>query len=224
MTQAILFDFDGVLFDSSRLHFEATQQSLAEIQIDLPLSTYREKYFGMTDLAMLNLILPPALRHPQQIRELIQRKIKLYLDQLHHQPSLPAIAGVGDFLKAISQHTPNLAVFSNGNQIEVGHTLAKLDGGSILPYFKHVTTIDDVRQGKPHPEGYLLSAEKLGVQPAHCIVIEDSLQGIRAAKAANMRVIGLATTHDQATLKPHVDYAAADYPDALRYLTDIGYN
>ncbi len=223
MIQAILFDFDGVLFDSSRLHFEATQTALAERGIALSAETYHEKYFGVHDVAMLNMILPPEQATPEIIRALIQRKIALYLDKVHHQHTLPAIPGVRDFLQAVSTATPHLAVFSNGNHIEVGHTLAKLEGGAILPYFKHVTTIDDVKEGKPNPEGYLLSAQKLGVAPEHCIVIEDSIQGIRAGKAANMRVIGLATTHTQEALRPHVDYAAADYVDALKFITGIGY-
>jgi beta-phosphoglucomutase len=223
MIQAVIFDFDGVLFDSSRLHFEATRTVLAERGIELSPQTYRQEYFGVHDVAMLQMILPREQADPQTIRALIQRKIELYLKQVHHQTSLPAIEGVGNFLAALSAHTPHLAIFSNGNLIEVGQTLAKLDGGTIAPYFKHVTTIDEVTEGKPHPEGYLLSAKKLGIDPAHCLVIEDSMQGIRAAKAAKMRVIGLATTHDQNTLRPHVDYAAADYRDALKWLTDIEY-
>ncbi len=221
MIQAILFDFDGVLFDSSRLHFEATQTALAERGIELSPATYREKYFGVHDVAMLQLILPPEQADPQTIRSLIQRKIQLYMDQVQHQTSLPAMEGLGDFLKAISVQIPALAVFSNGNRIEVGHTLAKLDGGTILPYFKYVTTIDDVTHGKPHPEGYLLSAQKLGIAPEHCLVIEDSLQGIRAGKAAGMRVIGLATTHDEETLKPHADYTAANYQAVLKCIHSI---
>ena len=228
MIKAIIFDFDGVLFESSQLHFETIQTVLTEIDIELSLSTYKEQYFGLTELALLQHILPKTHADPQTIRALIQRKIALYLDKTHHENSLPAVEGVGDFLKAVSPHISNLAIFSNGSQIEVGRTLAKLDGGSILPYFKFVTTIDDVTHGKPHPEGYLLSAQKLGIAPEHCLVIEDSLQGIRAAKAANMQVIGLATTHSPDILKPHVDFVAADYREALRFvsslITDIEYN
>ncbi len=218
MIKAFIFDFDGVLFDSSRLHFEATQAVLAEMGIDLPLACYREQYFGMHDVAMLQQILPPHLARPDTIRALIQRKTELYLNKIHHEISLPAVAGAGDFLKAISAHTEALAVFSNGNRVEVSQTLAKLDGGKILPYFQHITTIEDVSQGKPHPEGYLQSAKKLGISPEDCLVIEDSLQGIRAAKAAQMHVIGLATTHHLDRLKPHVDFAAADYQAAWHFV------
>ena len=228
MIKAIIFDFDGVLFESSHLHFETIQAVLAEIGIPLSFTTYREKYFGVTELALLQEILPQTHTDPQTIRALIQRKIALYLDKTHHQESLPAVEGLGDFLKAISMHISKRAIFSNGSRIEVGRTLAKLDGGTILPYFQFVTTLDDVTHGKPNPEGYLLSAQKLGVAPEHCLVIEDSLQGIRAAKAANMRVIGLGTTHHPDVLRPHVDFAAANYREALDFvlkiLTDTEYN
>ena len=81
--------------------------------------------------------------------------------------------------------------------------------------------MDDVQHGKPHPEGYLLSAQKLNVAPQQCLVIEDSLEGIKAAKAAGMKVIGLATTYPVETLKPLVDFAAQHYTEALQFVDTL---
>lgn len=214
MIQAIIFDFDGVLFDSVSLHYEATQAVLKEVGIDLSKEIFHEKYLGLPDLVVFEDLLPPIHSSPEHIRQLIRRKVDIYLSRTHHSPSLPAIPGAGDFLKKVSLQTQNLAVFSNGNRLEVTGALAKLDQGTLLPYFKYVTTIEDVRKGKPDPEGYLLSAKKLGVSPQDCLVIEDSFDGIRAAKAAGMKVIGLATSHPAEALKSHAHFVARDYEEA----------
>ena len=221
MIQAIIFDFDGVLFDSSRLHFEASQNILQEVGIALSHEVYLKKYFGMTDLAILQDLLPPHLATPPIMGDLIERKILLALDTMEKADHLPAIEGVATFLKTLETHNLKRAVFSNGNRVEVMKALSRLDGGEVLPYFQFVTTLEDVKRGKPDPEGYLLSAKKLNITPEHCLVVEDSLQGIRAAKAAGMKVIGLATSYSVETLKPHVDFAAQNYTQALEFVRTL---
>lgn len=217
--KGIIFDFDGVLFDSSFLHFEAMQILLAEHGVDLSYEIYKAKYFGLNDLVLLQKLLPPSyLLNPQLVRELLQRKIKLYLEKTRNNLSFPAVPGALNFLEKISNHISARAVFSNGSEREVNDALNKLEQGAIRPYFQFVTTIQDVTHGKPDPEGYLLSAKKLNIDPKFCLVIEDSLEGIRAAKSAGMQVIGLATTYSIEILKPHVDFAAKDYWAAWDFL------
>jgi sugar-phosphatase len=75
---------------------------------------------------------------------------------------------------------------------------------TMLPTPLVLVTADQVQHGKPHPEGYLTAAARLGVEPARCIVVEDTPTGIEAARAAGMRVVGVASTYERAAL------AAAD--------------
>jgi sugar-phosphatase len=70
-----------------------------------------------------------------------------------------------------------------------------------VPVPSVLITADDVKRGKPNPEAYLLAAARLGVRPENCVVIEDAPAGIRAAHAAGMRVVAVATTHSQAELR-----------------------
>jgi len=69
--------------------------------------------------------------------------------------------------------------------------------GKLLSYFDTIVTSDDVKTGKPSPEGYLLTAQQLDVLPSQCLVIEDTPHGVKAAKSAGMQVIGLMTTYDR---------------------------
>jgi len=219
MIQGIIFDFDGVLFDSSVLHFEVMRNLLAEHEVDLTYENYKTKYFGVNDLVLFQKLLPPSVSDPQVIRELLRRKIKLYLEKTRHDLSFPGIPGVKNFLEKIANHISARAIFSNGSDLEVNQALNKLEQGTLRSYFQFVTTIDDVKYGKPNPEGYLLSAKKLKLEPESCLVIEDSLEGIRAAKSAGMTVIGLATTYSTEILKPHVDFAAKDYEAAWDFVS-----
>ncbi len=218
--QALIFDFDGVLFDSSRLHFEAMQIVLSELEIDLSYETYRQKYFGVNDLVIFQNLLPKIYSDPVFIRSLLQKKIKIFLEKVHHDLTIPAIPGVLDFLKNIENMIFSRAIFSNGNGLEVNSILEKLECGELKSYFQFVTTIDDVTYGKPNPEGYLLSAKKLKINPEHCLVIEDSLEGLRAGKSAGMTVIGLATTYEKKILKPHADFVAESYKDAWEFVSN----
>lgn len=223
MIKGIIFDFDGVLFDSAQLHYEASRAILAELGLLLPWDIYQEKYFGLSDPTLfLEVLQDNGLPSgPQDVERLLIKKVAYYTQKTHANETLPALRGVGDFLAKASACIEHFAIFSNGSREEVSAVLSKLDGGTLRPYFKHVTTIDDVRQGKPAPEGYLKSAEKLGLAPDECLVIEDSLTGIKAAKAAGMRVVGLASTHPKSTLAPFVDYAANNYAEIAAWFFEL---
>lgn len=109
-------------------------------------------------------------------------------------------------------------ICSNGSRAEVHSVLDRLDGGKIKPFFHKVTTREDVAQGKPSPEGYLNTAAYLGVDPKHCLVIEDTQHGLQAAKSAGMHAIGIATTHD-ASFLTLADFAGSGYPEIQRWLS-----
>jgi beta-phosphoglucomutase-like phosphatase (HAD superfamily) len=97
--------------------------------------------------------------------------------------------------------------------------LKKLEGGSLTHYFQKITTRDELSHGKPFPEGYLKTAAALGAKPHHCLVIEDSQTGIRAAKAAEMFVIGITTSHEPPILKAAgADLVMHTYPEIEAWL------
>ena len=88
-------------------------------------------------------------------------------------------------------HAYDLAVATSSNR---SGALMSLQGAGLYPFFKHVITADDVLNHKPNPDCYLKAAESLGFKPSECIGIEDSVSGIRAAKAAGLFIIGVSTS------------------------------
>ena len=88
-----------------------------------------------------------------------------------------------------------LAICSGSTKPEIEAVLTKAHEGKLASFFEIMVTSEDVMQGKPSPEGYLLTAKKLGVSPHRCMVIEDTPHGIQAAKQVGMNVIALLTTY-----------------------------
>ena len=119
-----------------------------------------------------------------------------------------AVAGAAALLRSLPP--ASWAVVTSGNRLTAMTRLRH----TRLPDPPVLVTADDVRQGKPHPEPYLTAARRLGVPAAECLVVEDAPAGIEAARAAGMRVVGLATTHAPAALA-RAD-AVASHLEALR--------
>lgn len=99
-------------------------------------------------------------------------------------------------IKKLSQHY-KLGLTTGAPRLEVEMVLKKL---GLEQAFDEIVTIEDYGKSKPDPEGYLLTSKKLGIKPSECMVIEDAPAGIRAAKAAGMRCIGITTTHSREEL------------------------
>ena len=91
-----------------------------------------------------------------------------------------------------------------------------------LPIPAQIVTADDVTQGKPAPEPYLLGARRLGIAPERCLVVEDAPAGIQAGRSAGIRVLGIASTHDRADVLAHGVTAAVDRLADLRVVETVG--
>jgi sugar-phosphatase len=122
------------------------------------------------------------------------------LDQSEAE-DMSGVFGVDGAANLLASLPPmNWAVVTSGNRAVATNRLRHTS----LPLPQVLVTADDVKQGKPHPEGYLKAASQLGVAPEHCVVIEDALAGIQAARAANICVIAVATTY------PATELSASD--------------
>ena len=195
---AIIFDFDGVIADTEPLHFSSLRQTLAEIGISLTESDYYANYLGYDDracfIAALTTHQHPA--DPATLTQLMQRKARAYLESIkEHQVIFP---GVSDFVRESATVYP-LAIASGAlrHEIEV-----ILEQAGLRKEFLHITSAEDVTRGKPDPQPFLQALNGLNRQrPEHaitagsCLVIEDSIPGIRGAKTAGMKVLAVANTH-----------------------------
>ncbi len=209
---AILFDFDGVLADTERLHLRAYQEVLGEQGVRLSADEYYRHYLGLDDYHVLlaiarNCALPPG---DARVRSLLERKARRYADLIATSPLL--FDGVETLVRAWSRHVP-LAIASGALRHEIETVLER---AQLLDGFAAIVSANDVAHGKPAPDPFLVALERVraamasdarkgtacraptgtrDLSPHGCVVIEDSLPGIAAAKAAGMRVVAVATNH-----------------------------
>lgn len=221
---ALIFDFDGVIFNSEHWHLEACNQVLkTHFGFEISHQEYFQKYAGVPDLDFAFRVLshqglPPETLTPELFKKIMRQKTEVYKQIILDQKSLTPVPGLPEFLQKISKHTDKIGICSASRKVELLLALSKLNQGELQPYFKIITTLDDVVKGKPSPEGYLKTAGLLAVPPEKCIVIEDSPTGTAAAKAANMYVIGLLTTHSPEELK-EANTTALDYSEVWQKIT-----
>lgn len=177
--KAFLFDLDGVLIDSERLYTEFWDRVEAMYPTGIPNFS---QYIKGTNVASIldhfsNEAKPYILQHIHQLEQTIV-----------YEPFPGAI----NFLKSIRAKGMRTALVtsSDNNKMEQFHRLLpEFDG-----LFDFIVTGSMVSKSKPDPEGYLMAAKAVGIAPQECIVVEDSLQGIRAGKAAGAEVWGIYTT------------------------------
>ncbi|MEM2131388.1 MAG: HAD family phosphatase, partial [Candidatus Woesearchaeota archaeon] len=132
----------------------------------------------------------------KEIDELIEKGRDIYYKDIIKMIKL--YPGVVELLKELKQNNIKIGLGTNGSK----RTITKLfDNFGLHNYFDSIVTFDDASQGKPHPEIFLKNAENLKVKPEECVVVEDSIEGITAARAAKMKVIAVQTTLKKEELK-----------------------
>ena len=195
---AIIFDFDGVIADTEPLHFASFRQTLAEIGISLTEADYYADYLGYDDRGCFIAALT-AHQHPTDpaaLTQLMQRKAQAYLESV--KDHLVIFPGVREFVREAATAYP-LAVASGALRHEIEVILEQT---GLRKEFLHITSAEDVTRGKPDPQPFLHALNALNRQcreqaitPESCLVIEDSIPGIRGAKIAGMKVLAVANTH-----------------------------
>jgi beta-phosphoglucomutase len=198
MLRALIFDFDGVIADSEPIHFAVFQRVLGDKGFFLSQEEYYADYLGYDDKGCFAAFLT-AHGHPmtpETIDDLVKQKAAAYFDYIKERPVI--FPGVCDFIHEAATRHP-LAVCSGALRHEIEFILEQ---AGIRKAFEHITSAEDVIHGKPNPEGFLHALAALNEQgasrfmiPSECLVIEDSLPGIRGAHAAGMKVLAVANTH-----------------------------
>lgn len=196
--RAILFDFDGVIANTEPLHFAGLRRTLEDIDITLTESDYYANYLGFDDrgcfLAALRANDRPIT--PAILHDLMTKKAVAYLASV--KDHLVIFPGVREFVQQAAAHYP-LAIASGALRPEIELILEQ---AGLRKAFLHITSAEDVSRGKPDPQpfeyalaGLARLRPELGLDAAACLVIEDSLPGIRSGKSAGMKVLAVANTH-----------------------------
>jgi beta-phosphoglucomutase family hydrolase len=190
-----IFDWDGVIVDSSLHHEESWERLARETGFTLPDGHFK-KGFGMKN----EFIIPDLLNwssRPEEIRELSLRKEELYREILVEW-GIRALPGVAECLGKLSKRRIPCAIGSSTHRLNIDTILSVL---GLEDCFAAIVTAEDVSRGKPDPEVFLTAAGRIGVDPSRCVVFEDALVGIEAAHRGGMKVVAVATTNRIETLK-----------------------
>jgi beta-phosphoglucomutase len=191
---AVIFDMDGVIIDSNPYHKEAWLQFAEKYKVELKEEEVPEKIFGKTNTTALRDVFQREFS-PEENEKLGEEKEAIYREL--HEKDLAPIEGLRSFLEMLKQHQIPMAVATNAPVSNVNFIMDKT---GLRHYFKIVIDSSSVKHGKPDPEIYLKSAEKLGVPPERCIVMEDSVPGAEAGIRAGMKVIAITTSHSKEEL------------------------
>lgn len=177
--EAVIFDLDGVLADTEPVHLETSRRLVAPNTI--PMEQYVNFIGGSAD-AYGEWI---ELTYGIAADDFFGRYTPALVEQILTGPS-PAMPGADAIVRAVHRRGLRLAVASMSKQEWVSATLAATGLTELIPL---VVTGDEVEHGKPHPDIYLHTAALLGVEPSHCLVVEDSVHGVAAASAAGAWVV-----------------------------------
>lgn len=183
--KAVLFDMDGLMIDSEPLHYQAFNTVLKKYGKYLTEEENKERYIGLSDedqsqdiISRFNLAI--------STEELILRKQKTFIEILKNQ--IISQPGLIELLKKLDQKAYKTAIASSSPKEVIE---AVIEGLSISDFIDDYVSAEEVENGKPAPDVYLLTAKKLGVNPSECLVLEDAPRGVQAGKSAGMTVFAI---------------------------------
>src|SRR5687768_16878779 len=212
--RAFIFDMDGTLVDNMRHHTEAWRTLIEENGFE-----FNERKFLVETAGQTNREIIPGVfgaMSNERLSELALRKEELYRER--YLPHRTPVRGLVDFLDAARGLGIKMAVSTAASPANMAFIL---DGLDLRKYFGALTTAADVKRGKPDPESFLISAARLGVEPANSLVFEDAFFGFEAARRAGMKAVGLTTVNSAEDLmktgsvvEVHMDYTSMQ-PDEL---------
>jgi len=202
MIEGIIFDKDGIVFDTEPYYARSNIQALARHGVNL---TEEEYYsFWTRDGGSLESYLAGKGRDHLNYHYLSFERRRILNEMLEER--LPLIEGVAGVIKLLSQEFP-LSLVTSSHKEDTFHML-QLAG--LLSYFNPVITAQDVKNKKPHPEGFLLASEGMGIDPSNVVVIEDAEKGVIAAKEAGMKCVAIPTAYTKENDFSRVDVVLDD--------------
>jgi HAD superfamily hydrolase (TIGR01509 family) len=188
-----------VITDSEVLHLRVFNRSLVPFGVEISTKDYYQNYLGFSDFDCYKALIERGLIQldEEQIPDIIKEKSRIYEHLARTEGR--TIEGVNEFLKMLEDNNIPMAICSGSLLVEIE---LMLDESKLRHYFKVIVSAEQVKKGKPHPEGFLLSLQKLNevcktpVSAHECVVIEDSQWGLKAGKEAGMHTIAVTNSYD----------------------------
>ena len=210
MIKGFLFDLDGVIVDTAVFHFQAWRRLAQKLGGDFT-EEQNEQLKGVSRVDSLKKIIEwtGATVSDEEFQTLMVEKNEWYLDLVQGLGPQDALPGALDFLQTAYDQGLKIALGSASKNAPM--ILEKL---GITPLFTAIIDGNNVVNGKPHPEVFLKGAEALGLEPSECVVFEDSIAGVQAAKTGGMSSVGIG---DAETLQADIHFTALGdtTPEAL---------
>jgi beta-phosphoglucomutase len=192
MVKAVLWDLDGVLVDTAEFHFQAWRALLEPLGVELSKEDFR-RTFGLRNDTILRDLLGDLPR--EEIARLSERKEALFRKRARGR--ITALPGALDLLHRLRRRGKKMAMVSSTPRENIELIVDEL---GLEGFFGAIVAAEDTQRGKPDPEGFLLAAQRLEVEPRQCLVLEDATGGVEAARRAGMRCIAVATTRPREAL------------------------
>ena len=189
MTLGAIFDWDGVIIDSSSHHEESWQRLAKETGFALPEGHFKKGFGRKNEFIIQNLL--NWSDRPEEVLKLSLRKEELYREILLEW-GIDPLPGVTGWLTKLKRRGIRCAIGSSTHRLNIETSLEVL---GFEDYFSAIVTAEDVTHGKPDPEVFLIAAQRIGHRPSDCVVFEDALVGIEAGHRGGMKVVAVATTN-----------------------------
>jgi beta-phosphoglucomutase family hydrolase len=190
--EALIFDMDGTLVATTEADFWAWQKLFLDFKKNL---SY-EAYFPLLGKKSMDVVKEGLGLHGEEAQLAMHKKME-YFEDIVREHGIATMPHAESFLKEVLAHKIPIALATSSRRMKMQLVM---DESGLAKYFSVFVTGEEVLNGKPSPDIFLLAAERLKVNPHHCLVIEDAVSGVAAAKAAGMKCIAITSTHDDTDL------------------------
>lgn len=193
MIQTVIFDMDGVIVDTEPVHRYAYFQHFSELNIEVTEEMFTS-FTGNSTRNVFQRVKTIFNLDDADVEELILRKRALFNDAFDHKEDLELLEGVEKLIKDLHQNGMQLILASSASKVTIDRVFRRF---GLHPYFTHIVSGEDFPKSKPHPAIFEFAASLSIAPKENCIIIEDSTNGVLAAKAAGIYCIGYNSIHSK---------------------------